>query len=259
MKMALLLSGGLRGFGHAFTSWDWMMEQVTDTYFWCLPPGRDETPIEKLIPQARGRYVEDDPRLNTYTHSGGIGLDPPATAFPLSVSGHVTSPVQFCAIENCFAQLDGYYDVVIRCRPDNLFQSRVDFGKSVGADDAIWIPDRFSWGGYCDRFAFGRLPNMANYAQFYRHLNDWTGKGSPPWHGNSETRLLHYLTRIGARVHTFDLAFHQVDDRGNYRNDSPQDYGLFRMKPEPAESPLNFTRFIMDGRPGFFEKELACR
>ncbi|HVT82528.1 MAG TPA: hypothetical protein VHM90_17940 [Phycisphaerae bacterium] len=230
MKIALMLTGGVRGFKHAFRTWDWMMAQVTDTYYFCSPLQPDETPIESLIPNAQGEYVEDDPWVERYTEGRGVPVhDRPAN------SGHVAGPLMCCAIHNCFQRLLGHYDIVIRCRPDNFFGSGVSFESGLAqGPNAIWVPRFFSWGGYTDRFAFGGMDAMRVYSNFYFHLNDWTGEGEgvPCWSGNSETRLYHYL-RKRCEVRRFDLRFCQVRADGSLRNNIPEHLGLFDFDGRP--------------------------
>ena len=59
MKVALLLSGQLRGFAHAFQTWRWLLDQVTDTYYFCTMPESQQAQVRDLIPDAMGSYCHE--------------------------------------------------------------------------------------------------------------------------------------------------------------------------------------------------------
>jgi hypothetical protein len=219
MKIALCLSGGLRGFGHAFKTWDWLLPQISRVFFCCPPPQPGETRIEELIPEATGYYAEDDPWVARQIRGTTEHLDG-------TLPGNTVSPAQACATMNAInlAWQDGQ-EAIVRCRPDNHFFSRVSLESLLGVNPwNVWVPERFSWGGACDRFAVGMAGEMRHYAQFYYHIHEWQGDGRGVWDGNQETRLAHHL---GHRIQRFNLEFCQVLADGTLRNNQPHERGEF--------------------------------
>jgi hypothetical protein len=129
-------------------------------------------------------------------------------------------------VYECFKLLRQDYDLVIRTRPDNYFHGGLKLTDYDPA--ALWVPDHFNWGGWCDRLAFGGMAQMRFYCDLYNHLNDWTGtnakgRATDQLIGNSETRLYRYLT--GRDVRTFPLEFCCVQPDGRRRFDTPADRG----------------------------------
>lgn len=214
MRVALLLSGQLRGFGKAFPTWDWLLDQVTDVYYFCTLPKAQQTQVRDMIPDALGGYCieEQEPKG-------------PWTPIP-DEQAATNMHKQFWKLRECWRIMQrSDYDLVIRCRPDLAFNDKVEFRDLDPA--TLWVPKRYSWGGLCDQFAVGGTDVMVRYCEFYDHMDDWVDSPSfvrdHYWRGNPETRLAKHME--GHKVERFDLNFCRVKEDGSLDGIEPQHLG----------------------------------
>ena len=216
MRVALLLTGQLRGFHHAIKTWGWFLPHVTDVYYHLLPPKPEETPVEKLLPNAKGKYIEDLPgERHVWINPSGVGI----CVYPAQiVMGH-----QFYSLQEGFKLITGTYDWVIRCRPDSYFGNGVDFTKL--RNNRLYVPRRFSWGGINDRFGIGNQRDIGIYCNLYDHMNDFIG--SPICNGNSEVRLARHLLLNRVHVRKLDLDYYVLNNDGSRRQTDPKDWGMY--------------------------------
>ena len=215
MKTALVLSGHVRGFAHAFKTWAWMMQVVDGTFFQCIPPTPGEVKIEDLIPNAIGEYAEDDPEIPELVQ----GSTPVHRSNPMPPN--LYSPRMWRQRQLAYKKVTQEFDTIIHCRTDlHFLQTNV-----VLRTHSICVPIKFSWGGICDQWAYGPRDLMAHYFLMYEHGRDWEGDAFPPWTGNNETRLERHLTGIPI-CRTF-LAFVRVRGDGTLRDSGDPYEGAF--------------------------------
>ncbi len=224
MKLALLLSGHLRGFGPELVkSWDFLLRHDPDIYHVGPFPSGKEVPVESVFPKATVRYMADDPNdLGFFT---GDGIPTADRNCGNGIVGHCWR--NFYEVFKLMGDNQGRYDLVVRCRPDNEFVTQHDFTEYDPR--VLQVPSIFSWCGLCDRWACGEPRLMDAYANFYNHMRDWNAEGEPRPRGNTETRLYHYLAEhLDLPILRIpNMRFHQVDAEGNRRNHERKDWGNF--------------------------------
>jgi hypothetical protein len=225
MKVALLLSGQLRKFPEAFATWkDWLLPQVTDTYYFCSMPAATQPQVRDLIPDAMGGYCHDF-------------QIPKRDVIPLQDLEHAQAmESQWWKVQQCSYLLTDHYDLVVRMRPDLIFAPGTRLDLASFNPHFIHVPKLFSWGGYCDELAIGGQDIMDTYCDFYNHLNCWVGgpdfNRAFPWSGNSESRLYAYLNgRVP--VQRFDVGFCHVKADGRIDGTIPSEQGLMGFDGRP--------------------------
>lgn len=175
MSTAILISGHMRSFDRCLPNLAWMVFRHFPgaDFFVSTEPDEDAAKAELLrqrFPQAR---VEIDttpqppmviPSREPWAHSPYAISVPPA-----AVLG------QLWRLEQCWSAhaIDGYYDIIIRCRPDLWFHSAEGLDADLDRHGAR-VPWWGRFGGVNDRFAilsgYGARAYFTTFGQTPDHL-----------------------------------------------------------------------------------------
>ena len=74
----------------------------------------------------------------------------------------------FYKIQDCFDIIEDKYDVYIRMRFDNTFDT-----VTIESNDYLNVPLQASHSGICDQFAFGNYDNMKEYCHMFDKLYEY--------------------------------------------------------------------------------------
>lgn len=106
-------------------------------------------------------------------------------------------------------QAGANYELMVHCRPDLKFLDPIDPGSIQGllsrdaSDRVICLPFWHAFGGYNDRFAFGRPKDMLVYGYRKRHIRDYAAHRVP----HSETFLKQHLDAHDIKVAPISMRF----------------------------------------------------
>lgn len=79
--------------------------------------------------------------------------------------------------EDFCKSLDYKYDIIVRARPDLLFQNYInsdDLERATNDSSLLFVPKNGHYGGINDQFAFGSSEAMSIYANCYTNLDQIT-------------------------------------------------------------------------------------
>lgn len=129
-------------------------------------------------------------------------------------------------------QAGAQYQLMVHCRPDLKFIDPIDEGSiprilsSSPSERRICLPFWHAFGGYNDRFAFGRPRDMLVYGYRKRYIRDYASLNVP----HSESFLKHHLDAHGIQVDPIGMRFLRF--RANLTGEPMK--GLF-MSPLPGD------------------------
>jgi len=188
LKAAVCFSGTLRGFNKCFAKIKThYIEQwgVEPTYFFYGPKAAYD--ITDICNDIIFKYEEQNQ----------------GTVLPINRAGY-THPVEFFSwqwynskksLELAFNHKNSF-DVFIRIRADIYPVGRSTFDWSYFDSETLYLPEKLSFGGVCDRIGFGSRNIMEVYSNFY---GSWEFFNTP---GNSETRIASYLNAKQIKICT---------------------------------------------------------
>lgn len=223
MRTALLMSGTLRGFQHAYPTWKPFIDQCDDVYYHLAPPSEGETPVKELIWRAKGTYEADVPAMHEWVNPRGTD---PNKRYGNGFTPGSALGVQWYAKYKVFQLLEANYDMVAYIRPDCAFMKPLDLSKLDSSK--LWTPKTHRWGGVCDYLAVGSEKNVGIWCSLYNHLND--NIHLLPC-GNSEDRLAHWLLRNNIELGLINTDFYSVLADGTKRIPPHTEYGEYTYAP----------------------------
>tara|TARA_Y100000004_G_scaffold196914_1_gene268737 strand:+ start:9078 stop:9890 length:813 start_codon:yes stop_codon:yes gene_type:complete len=232
MKTAIILSGQLRGFPLCYQS---IIDNISSQFpnpdfFHYGPPEPDGKKVEDYL-ECKALYEPDDLEAAKGVHPAGIGG---ASAAASKNNGHpehelvLHFALQWKNLMKAFELIpQGYYDLVVRLRPDTYSISPIDSESIINEvdDSSIHIPQFDAYNGVNDRFAVGTYEPMKVYCNLYKGL---IGEGRYD-SGGSEDRLREHLKKNKIRLKYLNWCFCCRSKDGAFRG-CPESYANLPME-----------------------------
>jgi hypothetical protein len=96
------------------------------------------------------------------------------------------------------------YDMVISLRLDSLNEEPLDYGRMVLAENTVYVPENYDWGGLNDQMAIGNVSSMAIYMMLFDDI--WNLMRRQPAFG-PETILLAHLLNNSIHISRFPFQY----------------------------------------------------
>lgn len=218
-KVALLFSGQLRGFPYSYPTIKQYFEAIftnCDIYyvFNILQTNYTVETIVKNQKQIIAQKVwQQDPvdEIHKFCIPNGIGG---WSQFHSHINQNTVHDnkfkhfmLQWYFVQGAYSLISDIshtFDYIVRIRPDLFFyQNILNIYVDSLDDKTIIVPQKFDFGGICDRLAIGRPDAMKIYSDFYNTCNIIPG--------NSETRLATWLAQNNIKVIKHDIEFCHIN------------------------------------------------
>lgn len=212
LKVALCISGYLRTFDRTFQN---LKQHVIDRlnpdifiHTWdTVDCYGHSTPISQVFDRVNSLYRPKNIIIETASQFKSPPEYNSRTDVPHRSSHWVMS--MFYKIAKCnelkynYEKINGKYDIVIRSRPDILFNSPLNITSNVN-EGIVYLPRYGNFGGLNDQLAYGSSATMDKYSSLYYEFDKYVREGIKI---NPEIYLNHHIRKQNIQILRDDVSY----------------------------------------------------
>lgn len=227
MKTAVIISGEARTFKACWPTQYWQVyRHLEDVHFFVHVAADDQandmTLIWKHFPVSSARIAVDNPPVDLWAPPANAAFGAPYFVHP-DLGRIIRQWWHWREAWRMLQQSDQVFDRVIRMRPDNYFQAKVEPREPLARSG--FFPWWGRWGGENDRFAILGIEATLAYSLLFENVGELLNQGCPL---HPETMLAAQLEHheIGIQHADFEFATQRMDGTRREPEYTPRELAL---------------------------------